>query len=506
MLPAAHKGFQTLTTWGDQRQILSTVNQLSAQGRADYVENTWLGPGYATLARAFARLFGSTEVGLIVLTISSFVIIYYVLLSFLAIIASKEFKIIAFLLILFSYFSMRIYQIRDIPWTHGLVTCAILLIFFLFYSTNVNATGLGQSLMGFLIIFSWQIRNFETIGLLLGLATIFLLSRRDVFVLGRETVLKRSFFYLIGGLGAYLLTSAGSGSWKIFLQYQGSYSENIAPIDFSFSRILNRFTQVFFDPNFYTFTNGNYPDRSPFEYVYARDFEIWGQPFMYSQVLLLPSVMFLLLLLGFWVVKTFTRGSLLAKELRYSIALSVTGLSILFGYFLSPIVGSGSLKFGLFREFLLVQFCAIVSLVLVAKHILMTHPGIRPSRVVIPIFLVFGFFTVVLPSQNVNFREEITDILVSGKNCGKQISHCDLSIHVIKSDKKTKLSDQPIDIRFWCEGVQSTGWSKDFSVKIPKCEGDLSLYALPLQLGFSTTPDAESFFQSKKIVAVQVIN
>lgn len=166
LIPSTLLGFHSLTHWADQSYFLRSMQELEASQGA--TSPSAMGLGYAAVIQLFKQFFGSYEVALVGLSVLSFLIIYSILIQNAFYIEDKIRKVFSILVIALSYVLLRIPLIRDIPWSHFVFAALLFLSIVVFNSPSMRID-VKYFTIGYLGFLLWQIRNFESTAIVLGL-------------------------------------------------------------------------------------------------------------------------------------------------------------------------------------------------------------------------------------------------------------------------------------------------------------------------------------------------
>lgn len=498
LIPSSRAGFSTLTTWGDQSAILTTSKQVITSGQAPLMRNHWLGPGYIFFTRIFAKISSSVEVGLILLTLSSFILIFAFILFQLNQFKNRTLKYAGYLGTLLLYFTLRVYQYKDIPWTHFLEALIIILIITL--GSNWNSTSpLKYGIFGFALFLSWNVRNFETAALLIaGIMGIFVRWQNMGFS-APWTAIRRTVTNCIKGgtLGvvmAWVAIGICTNSWSFFTQYSGMLPAS----DLSISRLADRIIQIFYNPSWHTISTPSvFVWNGVKSNLYSLGFgRTWFEPLVIGQPTLVPFL-FISLFIAIRITFSTRKQKLVSQRILVSLICHLSSLGIFLGYMIQPIVGSGSLKYGLFREFLLPQLLSFFGLILFLQDL--ENRGKRINWLKASIFIPFllAVTCLLIPKPKTSFYENYT-LSLKTPLCNTLASKCEFQATILKEGRVMKLDSQPMEIRTSCGKAITQYWSKSFDFQPMKCIGIQKIYGVPLSFGIAATPEDSQFFEVNK--------
>lgn len=494
VLPSSNVGFSSLTNWGDQSYLLKSMKEMHDGAGSSTPE--LMGMGYAAVAQLLKQFVGSYELALVGLSLLSFTIIYTVLLQKILQIQDAFSKIYSIAILVSSYFLLRIPHIRDIPWSH-FITASVFFVLIWFYSKQNIKTTQKYFIYGFILFLLWQIRNFETIGVLLGLiftlALNSLIKTSDAILKIRKLFLQKMFSFSFGAFLAWALIFIITGSGKFFMQYS-----HLPGPDFSFERFVSRVIAVVYNPSHESINSISLTYWMPqLSNLVSLDLsKVWFQPLMKSQPAFLPLILISIILL----VLQLTYSILKRSEIfLLPIFCLVVGLTITFGYFIQPVFNQSQLKYGALREFIFPQFLFILGLIetfltLQSRKIEISKPKLGILYLIAP--FVFLISCLVPKPSETGFQDYRFDLYP--KNCHIEGTKCLVIAKVLTAEGWRNMESQPIELRVLENGLTKRVYDSDFVMEEDLCLTVCSVYGVPLSLGFAETPEAETFFTSKK--------
>jgi hypothetical protein len=497
LIPCAGFGLTSLNSWGDQSLFLRTLDEFSKTGTSSGITNNLMGPGYLFVVKFLSIGVGSNSTALIFTSIFSFAISYLCLIELVRRLKNQNDRLYGIALIYLSYPLLLVFIVKDVPWSH-FPTIAIFLVI-IALGTKKTLSLSDYLIIGALFALQFQIRSFEAEVTVLAFAlTLIYKVRKEPKFLS----LKRGFFYLSTAcsflLGIFFIDSYSGYKW-LYHQYGNSQPSE----DFSLINFFDRVVQLFWNPSFHAL-----PDSKEFLWTNPLNLfsllqnrqislhQFWGMPILLSQPLLVP-----LIFAAFCSMVLAVRDGKSSLNVAESqIFLFITGSGILIGYLANPAMVGATLKYGIFREFLLPQFIFIVQLLLIRN--LESWPHYRLK------FFSFSLAALVLSScigflpapTSMNYQDFIFS--ATNENCFSNSRVCNFRVEVRNHDSFLPLKTQPIEVRALCGGQTQRWYEKSFRVDFNQhCKQKILKYKiLPMSLGNSGTPEGEAEFMKMETV------
>jgi hypothetical protein len=492
-IPSSKAGLASLTDWGDQSTYVSAYEEWRSTGKSGWLDNNWIGPGFIALMRLLSLPFGSIQTSLLM---ASF---FGILISLVILIKQKAFsegKLITITFIVLFVFLTHLQVFKDIPWTHLWVLPILLSAILIIYGGQ--STRLKTFSGGFMLMFAWQIRNFETLAVIVAILIASLVS--TIFEIANNTYrfrsdLNRKAIYLSGAITGFFFVSVLSGHAYIYRQYHASgvFSEMPPSIDLNPIHGFNRFIQLFLNPTFGSLTGYSAgPELGLIEQIVVRGSGLsayWGQSLIRQQPMLLPLILISIVITLFSFFNLLKKGRE-SKEFKLVFTLGIAGLIVIAGYLSQPIIGTGHLKYGIAREFLLPQFLFVLQILVVFVT------NIRLYRRV----LLIVFFTSITLPLNLDFPDmSLKDFRFSLSAECIGDSMCSTKIEVIKKSGETKtLRSQSIYIRDSCGEKTTFYYGNSDGFPIRGCLSEHYISILPTSFGLAGTPDGQRVLESKE--------
>jgi hypothetical protein len=490
-VPSAKLGYQSLFRWGDQILFLNTQKEYMQTGSSSSFSKGLVGPGYALLVRVFGFGTASPEVGLVLLSIFSFSVVYFVLTKLMMEIKGINFYI-ASAMLMSTYLLLGIVYVKDIPWTHFPTAAIIVLIIYLMIDRKKEIS--RHLIVGVLFGFLLQLRTFEALAIFIAVATSFLLS----IIIDKKRKhsleqLKSWFYFICATLVTVFAISRLTRSPFWFTQYSGLVPKQ----DFSLTRLFHRLIQLFYNPSFNAL-----PDSTNFtwlnvfsgiEKIYTGKISVqqyFNSPLSLHQPLLIP-----LNITCLWLVIRYLMPRYRTVENAQIIWISAfSAIIIQAGYLTNPFTSPGTLRYLIFREFILPQFLIILSVIL---HLRSSNSvqAIKTISIFLSLSLILSVSLSFLPKpQLANYQSYAWELIDS--NC-KSSKVCTIEVTASRNGRIVKISNQPIEVRARCDGKIMRWFEKSFTINFNgHCKGEtLKVQVLPLSFGNAGTPDGETYFQ-----------
>ena len=494
LLPSTNSGLASLSNWADQSTYVVAYKEWLGSGQSAWLENNWVGPGFIALIRILRLPFSSVEVALIQ---ASFIGIFsgILLLSKQTIFSGKILKLNVFLILF--VLSTHLPVFKDIPWTHLWVLP--MLLFAVLLLDGAKTTKTKNFLIGFLLVFAWQIRNFETIAVIVAIVSV-TAALKCVEVLRKQHFfredLKVTLAMVSGIASSFLFVGLLSRHFYVFRQYKASEDFSPMPpsIDLNPINLLHRFIQLFFEPTFQSLSGYVSDSRLPIsDQIVVRGENLttfFGQSLSRQQPMLLP-LMILSIVIMLISIFQFIKNGIDSSYTKLVLALGLAGLLIIFGYLSQPMIGSGHLKFGIAREFLLPQFLFAAVVIASITH----NKWLNKSLLPIILMAIGSSFLINLPDSSYrDYRFEL------GAKCGVNQS-CSASIDVMHQTGQWKtLGIQELYILDKCGMEETYYFGKSDGFVTTNCLLEHSVSVIPTAFGLASTTEAQTILNLKKMV------
>lgn len=493
VMPSTKAGFSSLTDWADQSTYVTAYDEWKYSHKTVWLDNNWIGPGFIALIRLLSLPFSSTQVALLM---ASFLGILCSLLILLRQRAILERNTIVSIFMISFVFLTHLQVFKDIPWTHLWVLPMLLSVILLMYGEQVTKLKIFSG--GFLLMLAWQLRNFETLALIMAIlcttavcAFVELSSKRYQFI----EELKRKLILLSGAGVSFIFIGILSGQFYIYRQYRpsGTFSDMPPGLDLNLFHGFNRFVQLFINPTFGSLTGYSAgSELGSREQIVVRGSDLsafWGQSLIHQQPLLLPLI-FISSAITLLVAIGFIKGRRTTKEFKVIFCLGLSGLIIVGGYLAQPIIGVGHLKYGIAREFLLPQF-------LFALQLLIAFTSNRKLYGRTLGLLVFVSIALSLTPDLPDMSNRDYSFVLNANCSGDGL--CSSSIEVVTQTGQIKtMHSQPIYIRESCGDKTIFYYGNSDGFLISECSSNQYISVLPTSFGLASTPEGQSVLELKK--------
>jgi hypothetical protein len=457
-----------------------------------------VGPGFFALMRLLCLPFSSIQMALIMASFLGFLLSLGLLLK--ESIKSANQKTLSIFLTFFVLFT-HLQVFKDIPWAHFWILPMLLSAVFLMYGDDPKIYKYLGS--GFLLGFAWQIRNFETLSVLFGIliteviTIIAAYSRNEAKIKEKLTRLSTTF---LGASTSFIFIGLLSGHFAIYQQY-GAFKKTtnwVAPLDLNPIHFMNRFIQVFFNPTHHSLS-GYYSD-SKLDFgkqIIVRGIDLtsyWGQSLVRQQPLLIILMVLSVVVLILSTLQ-FSKRAMEPRNFALIVSLGLSGFLIIFGYLSQPLMGSGLLKFGIVREFLLPQFLFMLQLIVACNQIL----NVRAITIWIgtPLLII----NLVLPSLPDNSFKDYKFTLSA--SCGTTKT-CSSEIEVLDSKGNWKILDSgTVYIQEDCDSQVIYYYGRSDNFLVNECAGKQTISVLPSSLGLGDSPESHDVLTSKSKIVIK---
>lgn len=492
LLPSTKSGFASLTTWSDQSSYVTAYDQWEQTHQSGFLESQWLGPGFFALMRLLVLPFSSIQVALIIASFLGLLLSVWILTNIARQIPNSNI-ITGFLLVFVLMTHLQVF--KDLPWTHFWIIPMLLAAIQMLYFSKPSFFKYGCS--GFLLAFAWQIRNFESLAVIIAIVLV------EIFILcyqfsqglnGIRLVIRSSLATFFGGIVGFLSTGILSFHFKIYKQYgafDGS-SHLVAPIDLNPTHMYERFFQLFFAPKFNSLSSYVETFQLPISkqiLVQSSDLTpFFGQTLVRQQPLLLPMAIGSIYLMVLCLYR-YLNKDIEVKRLKSSLILGLSGLFIMIGYIAQPLIGSANLIYGISREFLLPQF--LFGMLIISSY----EAKFIWSRITIPITLILGLVFFLLPQPSKATYSDYSFVL--SENCGSG-ELCSSEIKAVNNENQwVTLPIQDVYVADSCASIVQYHHGKSNQFMIMPCSEEHFVAILPSTFGLSDTPQAHQALKSK---------
>ena len=375
LLPVSGWASVMFDSWFDQKRDLEALRSVLADGRADAIADSLIGPAYIAAAAWLHSVVGlSPEDALVWLTRGSYVLgvaagMVIVRVAVRRLVATPPLASIATQLLFVSLvFAAGTWHWSDVPWSHFFAAFLAVSLYALRYAPE-RATIVQASAVGAVLALLALTRSFELVALVAAWAigAVVLAALR---LSGTRIWQAR---HIVTAFGAFAVTVAvvylTTGKRDLFFLYSNHLdrqSGNVLAAEvaetptFSLSLVPAKLVQLFVEPCYYSMCSvSDYAGGAsplPRELAGAAGNErLWRLPLAIQlpALVLLPLCVIAVLALVVWFSRRKATGTSSARELRLLFEMTVAASGIVLGYAASTLTGSSHLRYGFARDFLL---------------------------------------------------------------------------------------------------------------------------------------------------------
>lgn len=375
LLPVSGWATEMFDSWFDQQRDLEALRSLLADGRADAIADSVIGPAYIGAAALLHEVFGlGAEDSLIALTRASYALSVAAGLVLVRVVVGRwstappMTSLAAQLVFVALVFAAGTWYWSDVPWSHFFAAFLAVSIYAVRFGT-ARPSALTAMLCGVLVALLAATRSFELLALVLawGIAA---LGFRFLRVAPRML----SAGHAIVGIGAFVATTAavyvGTGKRELFFLYgnhldrqSGSVSgaEIAETPTLSLGLVPVKLVQLFVDPCYLALC-----EVSDYDVDGGQNVDLWSLPLAVQlpALLLLPLCV---VALGVLTIRLLRRREAKpdALVLRPLAEMTIAATGLVVGYAGSTLTGPSHLRYGFARDFVLpALLVAIVAVVL----------------------------------------------------------------------------------------------------------------------------------------------
>lgn len=376
LLPASGWAPVFFDSWFDQMRDLEALRSVLADGRAAAIADNVVGPAYIALAAVVHWVFGlSPEDSLVALTRASYALSVAAALVLVRVLvrrltdAPSVVTLASQLGLVALVFAAGTWYWSDVPWSHFLAA----FLGVAFYATRFarapgSAATWFAALTGVVVALLALTRSFELVALLAAWAATLVLVA--VLRLARPSIRPAA---LVAGAAAFVVTTAVvygvAGKRDVFFLYSNHLDRQsgaVLPAEvaetptFSPTLVPIKLVQLFYEPCYYSLcTLSDYAGGTrplPPNLADASGAErLWRLPLAVQlpTLVLLPLCLAACAGLVFWFARRRSVTTGRVRELRAVVEMTVAASVIVLGYSASTMTGSGHLRYGFARDFLL---------------------------------------------------------------------------------------------------------------------------------------------------------
>jgi hypothetical protein len=406
LLPVSGWAAEMFSSWFDQRRDLGALRSLLADGRADAIADSVIGPAYIGAAALVHEVTGlSPEDSLVALTRASYVLavaagllLVRALLGRLGSVPPMV-SLASQLVFVALVFAAGTWYWSDVPWSHFFAAFLAVAVYGARFVPS-RPTVATAAAVGALLALLAATRSFELVAVVLAWGIVaggLLLGRRA----GDRVVELR---HVLTGAGAFAVTTAvvyaGTGKRDLFFLYGDHLDRQSGSVSgaqvaetptLSLGLVPTKLIQLFFDPCYLSLCETS-------DYATGggdgSNLDLWSLPLAVQ----LPA----LLLLPFCIVGV---GVLAVRLVRRHVGLDVRGVrplaemtvaatGLVVGYAGSTLTGPSHLRYGFARDFLLPALLTAIVAVVLGSRVVWTSLD-RSGRRVSPEIVYVGLALVV---------------------------------------------------------------------------------------------------------------
>jgi hypothetical protein len=375
LLPVSGWADEMFASWFDQQRDLEAVRSLVADGRADAIADSVIGPAYIGAAALVHDVFGlSPEDSLVALTRASYALSVAAGLVLVRVLVARWsptppiVSLASQLMLLALVFAAGTWYWSDVPWSHFFAAFLAVSIYAVRFAPSGPSLA-SAAAAGALLALLAATRSFELVAVVLawGIAA---LGLRLLRFSSQGWSARRA----LAGVGAFVLTTAAvyalTGKRDLFFLYGNHLDRQSGSVletevaetpTFSLALVPVKLVQLFVDPCYLSLCQ-----VSDYDVDGGQNVDLWSLPLAVQ----LPALLLLPLCvvgIGLVVVRAFrqrTRSSS-AAAFRPLVEMTVAATGLVVGYAGSTLTGPSHLRYGFARDFVLpALLTAIVAVVL----------------------------------------------------------------------------------------------------------------------------------------------
>jgi hypothetical protein len=381
-LPVSGWASVMFESWFDQRRDLEALRSVLADGRADAIADSVIGPAYIAAAAAVHWVVGlGAQDALVALNRASYALSVALALVLVRVLVrrlvgapplaslSAQFVLVGLV------FGAGTWHWSDVPWSHFFATFLAVALYAVRFAPT-RTTAATAALTGALLALLALTRSFELLSVVLawGIALALLALLR----LSGPRRLRGA--HVLAGAAGFALTTvavyAATGKRDVFFLYGNHLDRQsgaVLPAEvaetptFSLGFVPTKLVQLFYEPCYYSlcalsdYAGGavELPERLA---EAAGNERLWRLPLAIQlpSLVLLPLCVLALAGALVWAVRHRERATPRLRELRLLLEMTIASSGIVLGYAASTMTGSSHLRYGFARDFLLPALLAAV--------------------------------------------------------------------------------------------------------------------------------------------------
>ena len=473
LLPVSGWAPDMFDSWFDQRRDFEAVRLLLAEGRADAIADSLIGPAYIGAAALVHELLGlNIEDSLVALTRASYVLSVAVGLVLVRALVTRTtdappiVSLASQLLFAGLVFAAGTWYWSDVPWSHFFAAFLAVAIYAARFAPREPSLA-WAGVAGCSLALLAATRSFELLALVLAWAIVAaglrLLRLSDRAWSARRALVGATAFVLTTGV-VYLAT----GKREPFFLYESQLDRQSGSVPdavvaesptFSLSLIPVKLVQLVVDPCYLSLcTTSDYPTGGG----NGQNVDLWSLPLAIQlpMLLLLPLC---IVGVGAVVARSWRRrasSSTGAPALRPLAEMTIAATGLVVGYAGSTLTGPSHLQYGFARDFLLPALLVAVVAVVVGSWALwrlLQRP--RRARRVSPeiAFVVTSFVAVVVAVTATTIARSSGLPRIEGKHLGDVVYTarctdvaCDVSVEATSARGESISIPQSSTLTFGC--------------------------------------------------------
>ncbi len=383
LLPVSGWADEMFESWFDQQRDLDALRSLLADGRADAIADSVIGPAYIGAAALIHDVVGlSPDDSLIALTRASYALSVAGGLLLVRVLAARltqappMISLASQLGFVALVFAAGTWYWSDVPWSHFFAAFLGVSVFAARFAP-VRASVASAALVGALLALLAATRSFELVALVLawGIAAAVFGALR---LSNRTWSARRT----LAGVAAFIATTAAvylaTGKRDLFFLYGNHLDQQSGDVlgaeiaetpTLTFATVPVKLVQLFVDPCFYSLCSiSNYETQGGD----GSNLDLWSLPLAVQLPALVLLPLCVIGVAALMVRAVHRRSSWLGRtrELRLLVEMTVAASGLVVGYAASTLSGSPHLRYGFARDFLLAALLATVVVVALAAIVL----------------------------------------------------------------------------------------------------------------------------------------
>jgi hypothetical protein len=375
LLPVSGWATEMFESWFDQSRDLEALRSLLADGHADAIADSVIGPAYIGAAALIHEVFGlSPEDSLVALTRASYVLSIAAGLVLVRVLVSRGsaapriVSLAAQVVFMAVVFGAGTWYWSDVPWSHFFAAFLAVAVYAVRF-VPAGPTIASSAMAGALLALLGATRSFELLAVILawGLAALgFRLLRFSLPAWSLQRVLVGAAAFVVTTGVVYLATDKRD----VFFLYENHLDQQSGSVlqsevaqtpTFSLAFVPVKLVQLFVDPCYLSLC-----DVSDYDLEGRRGVDLWSLPLAIQApaLVLLPLC---LVGIGFLLVGHRRRSTPrdASTRARPLVEMTIAATGLVVGYASSTLTGPSHLRFGFARDFILpALLTAIVAVVL----------------------------------------------------------------------------------------------------------------------------------------------